>query len=323
MTCMWLLRRVFRSLEFNPTMQNIHFTIFQPRFHRLRAKSVRRAMTLVEMVVAIGVVGLLLSLTLVAVNAIRDNSRRMRCSDNLRQIGIAIANYESRYRVFPRGAGVAGHGPLAAILPDIERDDVYRQIDFSKDVDENPIAKKSRISLYRCPSTSKQQDVRTDYVINRGTTLSMKRNSPWYFEEGTYPKRSSFTNGSSFTSLFSETCPLDRNIVQGSLLLLRKRSILEPQDSDRFVEECLAAPSNCPVSETDNGRFWYGAGCMNYFHILTPNKRSCANGGSIQQSLYTANSMHQTGANFLFADGHIEFLLNSIDEKVWATYGSR
>ncbi|MFY8201021.1 MAG: DUF1559 domain-containing protein, partial [Pirellula staleyi] len=64
-------------------------------------------MTLIEMVVAIGVVGLLLSLTLVAVNAIRDNSRRMRCSDNLRQIGIAIANYESRYRVFPRGAGVA------------------------------------------------------------------------------------------------------------------------------------------------------------------------------------------------------------------------
>jgi len=304
-------------------MQNIHFTIFQPRFRRVRTKSVRRAMTLVELVVAIGIVGLLLSLTLVSVNAIRDNSRRLRCSDNLRQIGIAITNYETRYRVFPRGAGDAGHGPLVAILPDIEMDDLYRQLDLSKDVDENPIAKKSRISLYRCPSTSKQQDVRTDYVINRGTTLSMKRNSPWYFEEGTSPTRSSFSNGSSFTSLFSETCPLDRNIVQGSLLLLRKRSILEPQDSDRFVEECLAAPSNCPVSETDNGRFWYGAGCMNYFHILTPNIRSCANGGSIQQSLYTANSMHQTGANFLFADGHIEFLLNSIDEKVWATYGSR
>lgn len=304
-------------------MPNIHSTCFLARFHRLHTESMRRAMTLIEMVVAIGVVGLLLSLTLVAVNAIRDNSRRMRCSDNLRQIGIAIANYESRYRVFPRGAGVAGHGPLAAILPDIERDDVYRQLDLSKDVDENPIAKKSRISLYRCPSTSKQQDVRTDYVINRGTTLCMKRNSPWYFEEGTYPKRSSFTNGSSFTSLFSETCPLDKNYVQGNLLQLTKRTIVEQQDSDLFVDECLAAPSSGPVSETNNGRFWYGAGCMNYFHILTPNKKSCANGGLIQESLYTANSMHQTGANFLFADGHIEFLLNSIDEKVWATFGSR
>ncbi len=304
-------------------MLNIHTTIFQARFHRVRAKSVPRAMTLVEMVVSIGIVGLLLSLTVVAVNAIRDSSRRLRCSDNLRQIGIAITNYETRYRVFPRGAGDAGHGPLVAILPDIEMDDLYRQLDLSKDVDENPIAKKSRISLFRCPSTSKPQAVRTDYVINRGTTLSMKRNSPWYFEEGTYPRRSSFSNGSSFTSLFSETCPLDKNVAQGSLLLLRKRPILEQQDSDRFVDECMTAPSTGPVSETNNGIYWYGAGCMNYFHILTPNKRSCANGGSIQQSLYTANSMHPTGANFLFADGHIEFLLNSIDEKVWATYGSR
>ena len=304
-------------------MQIIHSTIFQARFPRVRAKSVRPAMTLVELVVAIGIVGLLLSLTLVAINAIRDNSLRLRCSDNLRQIGIAITNYETRYRVFPRGAGDAGHGPLVAILPDIEMDDLYRQLDLSKDVDENPIAKKSRISLFRCPSTSKPQAVRTDYVINRGTTLSMKRNSPWYFEEGTYPRRSSFSNGSSFTSLFSETCPLDENVAQGSLLLLRKRPILEQQDSDRFVDECMTAPSTGPVSETNNGIYWYGAGCMNYFHILTPNKRSCANGGSIQQSLYTANSMHQTGANFLFADGHIEFLLNSIDEKVWVTYGSR
>ena len=77
-------------------MQIIHSTIFQARFHRVRSNSVRRAMTLVELVVAIGIVGLLLSLTLVAINAIRDNSRRLRCSDNLRQIGIAITNYEPR-----------------------------------------------------------------------------------------------------------------------------------------------------------------------------------------------------------------------------------
>src|SRR5262245_12875336 len=95
----------------------------------------RFGLTLVELLVVIAIIGLLVSLLLPAVQAARESARRTSCSNNLRQIGIALSNYESVYKLFPpsstsdveQGAWLLHpelrhiHSWLSLILPQLEQ----------------------------------------------------------------------------------------------------------------------------------------------------------------------------------------------------------
>jgi len=63
----------------------------------------RRAFTLVELMVVIAVLGLMVALLLPAIQAARESSRATGCRNNLKQFGIALANYESVHKYFPKG----------------------------------------------------------------------------------------------------------------------------------------------------------------------------------------------------------------------------
>lgn len=122
----------------------------------------RRAMTLVELLVAIAMIGALVALTLPAVQAARESARRMNCASNLRQVGFALQTYHDAYGVFPalathQGNGVGNLSFLVRLLPFIEQGALAHQVHWDESFDSkhhqrtlNPV----RPKLYLCPSGS-------------------------------------------------------------------------------------------------------------------------------------------------------------------------
>lgn len=111
-----------------------------------------RAFTLVELLVVIAIIGILVALLLPAVQAAREAARRTQCLNQVRQLGLAILNYEASMKAFPPSSDVGSYSYLAITLPYYEGQSVYDQIDFTRrptDAD-FPFA----IEFLRCPSQS-------------------------------------------------------------------------------------------------------------------------------------------------------------------------
>jgi prepilin-type N-terminal cleavage/methylation domain-containing protein len=133
--------------------------------------SKRNAFTLVELLVVIAIIGILVGLLLPAVQAAREAARRISCSNNLHQIGIAVHNYHSAFNKLPAGCSEWrrwGGSPLlknfswsAQILPQLEQSNVARQIDFDVPYDHpnNTSVAATRLSVFLCPSVPSDQHV--------------------------------------------------------------------------------------------------------------------------------------------------------------------
>ena len=118
----------------------------------------RRAFTLVELLVVIAIIGVLVALLLPAVQAAREAARRMSCSNNMRQISLAMHSYHDQLGKFPFGWGNRGSGWSTMILPQIEQKNLYDTLGFAEsqnwDIDgsANQTACETLIPFYRCPS---------------------------------------------------------------------------------------------------------------------------------------------------------------------------
>lgn len=150
------------------------------------------AFTLVELLVVIAIIGILVSLLLPAVQAAREAARRMQCQNHLKQIGLAMHNYESTNGRFPPTATIAMVGAVntnaswsihGRILPYLEQGNVYNQVDLSVAWDNQAAISGLKIPIYSCPSdpgSDKHRDVSpklasplypTTYGFNFGTWM--------------------------------------------------------------------------------------------------------------------------------------------------------
>jgi len=127
---------------------------------------------------AIPTIGILIALLLPAVQAAREAARRAQCKNNLRQIGIAMHNYEGTYGCFPPAylAGAEGkpmHSWRVLLLPYLDAQDVYQQYDFNEPWNS---AKNRQLaarmpSVFRCPSDAGAADETTSYLVVQGARL--------------------------------------------------------------------------------------------------------------------------------------------------------
>ncbi len=161
---------------------------------RTRRDPVRwRAFTLVELLVVLGVIGVLLGLLLPAVQAAREAARRTGCVNNLRQIGIGLHNYHDCLHRFPPG-GVEPRPAWprgrqlawsAFILPYVEQRPVYDELDFGRAFDspENRAAAAHVIPFYLCPTVSRESNLvdgrgACDYGGIYGERITSPNNPP-------------------------------------------------------------------------------------------------------------------------------------------------
>jgi type II secretory pathway pseudopilin PulG len=120
----------------------------------------RSSFTWTELLVCLAIIGLFVMLLLPFRRSASGAARRMQCSNNLKQIALALHNYESKYKMLPPAytVDVDGnrlHSWRSLILPFLERSDLYAKIDFSKAWDDpaNEAVFRNPVSVYRCPSS--------------------------------------------------------------------------------------------------------------------------------------------------------------------------
>lgn len=297
--------------------------------------------SLVEVIVVIGIIGLLSSVVLPAVQSVRSRGIRLQCSNNMKQLGIAAHTYHSTFGTFP-----GGNSPMVQILPSLDQAALAEQIMANIFSPTTPFDRGGRVATFICPGDSIADLHRgsvPSYLLNGGSGLqkfgwngSVSR-VPGVADAG-FLTTANFTDGLSQTSLMSELLVSENGqaaVVFANSDEKKRRfsaftvnALWQAIELDQFAMECTNSPQwPAPNTFMPRGDTIIGTP-VGYHHILTPNQNSCLNGSPVLSNArvfqaVTSNSTHVGGVNVLLGDGSIRFVHDSIDRGVWRSLGSR
>jgi prepilin-type N-terminal cleavage/methylation domain-containing protein/prepilin-type processing-associated H-X9-DG protein len=323
----------------------------------------RRAFTLVELLVVIAIIGVLVALLLPAIQAARQAAHRMSCQNNLKQLGLALHNYESSLSVFPPSAIVFGGATAqpwsgqSFLLPYVEASNIQGQINYGVGYHHpdnkalfppNGVAT-VRVPVLMCPSETKDR-ARTDasgtpehyplnYVLNMGQYLifhpATQADGGGAFAPNGHLTPASFTDGLSNTIALAEV------------------KAFNPRFHD--VTSMPATPPTSPAAVSGGytgGGAWSATNghtewvCGRAIHIgftttFTPNtlvphiadgitydidvssSREGKNATDVTYGIITARSYHPGVVNAVFMDGSVRPVSDNIDLATWRAMGTR
>lgn len=300
----------------------------------------KRGITLIEVVVVLGIIGLLSALLIPAVQQTRQSARGVECKSHLHQIGIAAHNYVDQHGRFP------DDNFPRQLLPFLEQQQLAERIDKGvKELQMNPpqvaeirLFAGAAIPTYQCPVDPVASQVRglvPSYLINSGTGFANSN-------DGMYTRTASnalvgvrpaqISDGMSQTVAFSERLiPLGRDSYDRLDNPVGRRRLFGFTDPmraatqiDVFADACRDHPVWVPTYPPP---CYVTMGCdPSVNHIMTPNSNSCYNGVGDGAGLYaavTASSLHRGGVHSLTADGSVHFINENIDRSVWRALGTR
>ena len=314
-----------------------------------------RGFTLIELLVVIAIIGVLIALLLPAVQAAREAARRAQCTNNLKQLGLALYNYESAIGCFPIGYTVydtpwpgdptvpGGHakwGVLAMLSPLLEQSAVHNALNFDFPIiggpsqnyavfRENLTGLSTRVTLFLCPSDGIEQNAPpvwgSNYVacVGSGTEVPDKgfRDLDGTFFINSATTVAEIRDGTSNTVVLSESL-----IGPGGPYTIPITAITEDprryirQVSTLSIADCDAATEVHPAKR---GNWADGdANAGTYAHWFTPNPpTSSCNRHS--QGWSEASSNHSGGVNALLGDGSVRFIKDTVSVITWRALGTR
>jgi prepilin-type N-terminal cleavage/methylation domain-containing protein/prepilin-type processing-associated H-X9-DG protein len=299
----------------------------------------RAAFTLIELLVVISIIGILIGLLLPAVQKVREAANRTQCTNNLKQVGLALHNFHDTNQHLPSSTNVPGLPRSSAftfLLPYFEQDNLYKAYDFNSnwyDLVNLPVSQ-TKLSLLICPSspTPDRLDGRpeawsplvaiTDYgiithvaqrlyltgLVDNYGPGAMPKNEP-------RPRLADITDGTSNTILVAESAGRPNLWRAGQLVgvppAIRVNGGGWTRAATAFSIEGSSAdgtifPGPCAVN------------CTNGEDVTTYPDPYYGRDGS--GAVY---AFHTSGANALFGDGSVHFLQQSISIRTLAALVTR